>query len=79
MEKKMTSKNIIIQPDVDGTGGMIFIHPGNREDVVMRNYKNTLKVSRVLAEVLLYHLLLLGYVRPRLLHLRVYLHHKSVL
>ena len=28
MEKKMTSKNIIIQPDVDGTGGMIFIHPG---------------------------------------------------
>lgn len=52
MEKKMTSKDIIIQPDVDGTGGMIFIHPGNREDVVMRNHKNTLKVSRVLAEVL---------------------------
>ena len=30
-EEEMTSKDIIIQPDVDGTGGMIFIHPGNRE------------------------------------------------
>ncbi len=48
----MTSKDIIIQPDVDGTGGMIFLHPGSKKDVVMRNHKNTLKVSRVLAEVL---------------------------
>lgn len=48
----MTSKDIIIQPDVDGTGGLVFLHPGNKKEVVMRNHKNTLKVSRVLAEAL---------------------------
>ena len=48
----MTSKDIVIQTDVDGTGGLVFLHPGDKKNVVMRSHKNTLKVSRVMAETL---------------------------
>ena len=48
----MTSKDIMIQTDVDGTGGLIVLRDGNDPAFIKRSQKNSQKVSGPWAKIL---------------------------
>ena len=50
--KEVTAKDIMIQTDVDGTGGLIVLRDGNDPAFIKRSQKNSVKCSSVMAKVM---------------------------
>ena len=48
----MTAKDIMIQTDVDGTGGLIVLRNGDDPEFIKRTVKNSVKCSGPMAQVL---------------------------
>jgi hypothetical protein len=48
----MTSKDIMIQSDVDGSGGILILRDGDDEAFIKRTTKNSVKCSGVMAAAL---------------------------
>ena len=45
----MTSKDIMIQSDEDGTGGIIILRSGDDRDFIKRTTKNSVRCSGIMA------------------------------
>jgi len=48
----MTARDIMIQTDVDGTGGLIVLRDGNDPSFIKRSQKNSVKCTSVMAQVM---------------------------